>query len=218
MYIPNSRVGGSQGKVRYVLDDFNTFLKIANDSDPKCISAMSKALCIHYYLPCGVNGSLHVPQFLCPDTCRYLTDVACSTLWPSVVKQLTTGLPPDIKNMGLDPPVCNNTSMAVAFLNLSEDCCSTGGVMIPSAPVTSDPYGVIIGFALGSGLTLLVAMTIISLITFLCWKGKKMRRRSIDMAIRYCTCHACTGVFVVSICLENITFNPYVQFSSKSCL
>ena len=33
--------------------------------------------------------------------------------------------------MGLDLPVCNNTSKIIASLNLSDDCCSNAGLVIP---------------------------------------------------------------------------------------
>ena len=201
VYVPNSRVGGSQRKVRYILNDFNIFLNLVNNTAPMCVSALSKALCIHYYLPCGLNGSLHVPQFLCPDTCRYLTDVVCRTIWKTAVRQLTTGLHPSLQNMNLDLPVCNDTSMAVAFLNLSDDCCRTGGVIIPQAPenccstsgviipqtpAATEPL-VIIGSAVGGGVALLLTMAIISslLITFLCWRRRKIKRENLDMIIRY---------------------------------
>ena len=204
VYIPNSRVRGNQIRLRGYLEDATASLRFVNISNPSCFEAVTKALCIHYYLPCGVNGSLHVPQFLCPDTCRYLTDVVCTNIWPEAVSLLSTGIDPSLRNMGLDLPICNDTSMTVASLELSEDCCSTGGVMIPQEPIVSSPPATtntlitplvtpfsastltIIGSAVGGGVALLVAMTTSCLLLmFLCWRRRKARREKVDMAIRY---------------------------------
>ena len=210
MYIPNSRVRGNQVRLRDYLEDATGSLRFVNISDPKCFEAVSKALCIHYYLPCGFNGSLHVPQFLCADICHYLSDAVCRTFWPQAMDLLSTGIDLSLQNMGLDFPICNDTSMAVASLELSEDCCRTGGVIIPPVPsmtssipvttnllVTTPPnlaptadnnnVIIIIGSAVGGGVALLVAMiTVCLLIMLLCWKRtNNMRRTNVNMAIRY---------------------------------
>ena len=196
VYIPHSRVEGSLGKLRSILEVITALLDTINESAPRCSEPISKALCIHYFLPCGLNGSLHVPQSLCPDTCRYLTDVVCSSIWSTAMLELTTN--PHVRNMGLDLPVCNRTSQIVSFLNLSEDCCSTGGVVIPSAPATTHPL-VIIGSAVGA---VLVAVTTIicALIMFFCWWKRKMRREieNEDMTVRYINYYAS---IIVSYCL-----------------
>ena len=131
MYVPNKRVRGRQQTLRLYLEDVTASIALVGVSNQQCQDAVVKALCVHFYLPCGSNSSIHVPQFLCPDTCRYLTDDVCRDIWPIAVEQLRTGLTPSLRNMGLDLPVCNNTSEIIASLNLSDDCCSNGGLVIP---------------------------------------------------------------------------------------
>ena len=137
MYVPNKRVGGSQQTLRLYLEDVSPSIALVGASNQQCRDAIVKAACVHLYLPCGSNSSIHVPQFLCPDTCRYLTDDVCRDIWPIAVEQLRTGLTPSLRNMGLELPVCNNTSKIIASLNLSDDCCSNGGVVIPTVPATT---------------------------------------------------------------------------------
>ena len=231
VYVPNGRVGGSQVKLRDYLEDATTSLTFVNVSDPKCFEAVSKALCIHYYLPCGFNGSLHVPQFLCGDVCHYLTDAVCRTFWPQAMELLRTGIDRRFQNMGLDLPICNDTSKAVASLELSEDCCITGGVIVPpvpgitsSTPVITNPLVTtpspsalpaannifIIGSAVGGGVALLVAIiTVCLLVMFLCWKRRNTtRRKKADMPIWYV-------IIVYNYRVWLLTCLYYVQLQSK---
>ena len=137
MYVPVGRVGGNQRRLRAWLEGATASVSFLGASNQQCLDALVKAACVHLYLPCGSNSSIHVPQFLCPDTCRYLTDDVCRDIWPIAVEQLRTGIKPSLRNMGLDLPVCNNTSEIIASLNLSDDCCSNGGVVIPTVPATT---------------------------------------------------------------------------------
>ena len=132
MYVPNKRVGGSQQTLRSYLEDVAGSIALLGASNKQCPDDFVKVLCVHLYLPCGSNSSIHVPQFLCPNTCRYITDDVCRESWPIVVEHLRTQLiDPGFQNRGLDLPVCNNTSKIIASLNLSDDCCSNGGLVIP---------------------------------------------------------------------------------------
>ena len=131
MYVPVGRVGGNQQKLRIYLEDVSAPIALLGASNQQCLDAIIKALCVHLYLPCSSNSSIHVPQFLCPNTCRYLTDDVCRDIWPIAAEQLRMELAPSLQNMGLDLPVCNNTSKIIASLNLSDDCCSNGGLVIP---------------------------------------------------------------------------------------
>ena len=210
VYVPNSRAEGDQQRLRTAIESGTEFLTIVNNTNPKCFESVTKALCIHFYLPCGFNDSRHVPQFLCPDTCYYLSDVVCRTLWWIAVQQLQ-----DLGHMGLFLPVCSNPSMDVSFLNLSEDCCSTGGVIIPPANtdlfVTSsstftlasypgsrlpgyEATSTLISSAVGGGLVLFIAMTIISSF-LLCWMK---RRRKMGMTNRYMykKCYPCASILI----------------------
>ena len=133
MYVPFARVGGSPLRLRTYFEDVSASIGFIGLSSPQCLAAVNKALCVHFFLPCGSNSSIHIPQFLCPDTCRYLTDDVCRDIWPIAVKTLQEGLQPSLQNIGLDLPVCDNTSKIIASLNLSEDCCSNGGLVIPTS-------------------------------------------------------------------------------------
>ena len=195
VYVPYSRLEGDQGELRGVAESATTILKLLSASNPKCSEAVSKALCIHWYLPCGLNGSLHVPQFLCPDTCHYLTDVVCRTLWPRVVRDL------NMIHLEIDLPDCSNTSMVISSLDLSEDCCSTGGVMMHPLAASTDPL-ILIGSVVGGGVALLVTMTFV-LIIILYLGRNKMKRRRLDMSIRYMCCNSCCIRFNRIIKLED---------------
>ena len=131
MYVPIERAGGSQQTLRTYLEDVTASIAFVSTSNQQCLDPLVKAACVHFYLPCGSNSSIHVPQFLCPDTCQYLTDDVCRDIWPIAVEQLEIGRAPIYRNMGLDLPVCNNTSEIIASFNLSDDCCNNGGVVIP---------------------------------------------------------------------------------------
>ena len=131
MYIPVERAGGNQQTLRIYLEDITASIGLVGASNQQCLDALVKAACVHFYLPCGSNSSIHVPQFLCPDTCQYITDDVCRDIWPIAMQQLETGRAPFYRNMGLDLPVCNNTSEIIASFNLSDDCCSNGGLVIP---------------------------------------------------------------------------------------
>ena len=131
MYIPVERAGGNQQTLRIYLEDITASIGLVGASNQQCLDALVKAACVHFYLPCGSNSSIHVPRFLCPDTCRYITDDVCRDIWPIAMQQLETGRAPFYRNMGLDLPVCNNTSEIITSFNLSDDCCSNGGLVIP---------------------------------------------------------------------------------------
>ena len=131
VYVPVERARGNQQRLRTYLENSSAYTAMLGVSNQGCIDAFIKAICVHLYLPCGSNSSIHVPQFLCPDTCRYITDDVCRESWPLVVERMRTSLHPALRNMGLDLPVCNNTSKIIASLNLSDDCCSNGGIVIP---------------------------------------------------------------------------------------
>ena len=133
VYVPFARVGGSPLRLRTLFEDLSASIGFIGLSSPQCLAAVSKALCVHFFLPCGSNSSIHIPRFLCPDTCLYLTDDVCRAIWPIAVKTLQEGLQPSLQNVGLDLPVCDNTSKIIASLNLSEDCCSNGGLVIPTS-------------------------------------------------------------------------------------
>ena len=135
MYIPNTRERGNQVSVRDFLERRATLALEIIRTNLDCFDALSRALCVHYYLPCGSNGTIHVPQFLCPVVCDYIVNDVCRNEYPILLNEFQTRIAPD--TIGLDFPICNNTQQIISYLNLSTDCCSDGGIIVPSSTIVS---------------------------------------------------------------------------------
>ena len=186
VYVPITRM--SQTFLRTYIDRLFT----SNSFSPQCHDAITKALCVHYFLPCGNSSSMQVPQFLCADICRYIVDDLCSVYWDKLKNRIR---PPKFDIVGLDLPVCDRTSMIIAPLNLPSDCCTSGGVTKPVAATTivpnkhaksglhtqhtpvgrDDDNSNIVGGSVGGGIAALVVTTVllflIALLMF--WKKKR---------------------------------------------
>ena len=128
VYIPNNREQGNQTRLREFLGNITMLASIQMSSD--CFNALSRALCVHYYLPCGSNGTIHVPQFLCPEVCDYIVNDVCRELWENLLKFESEISRSSAR--GLDLPVCNDTSQITDYLDLSVNCCSNAEVVVPS--------------------------------------------------------------------------------------
>ena len=139
MYVPTRRLGGSQVLLRQFSEEANVFL---NQIPARCQDIAKNVLCIHYYLPCGYNGTLHVPLPLCPDVCRYMSETLCPDIWSFVARFLnSSSIDPEYRNdEGVKLPVCNDTDQMINYLNLSSDCCSDGGVVLPSSTIITSTY------------------------------------------------------------------------------
>ena len=133
VYIPNTRERGNQVSVRDFLERPATLALQIIRTDHDCFVALSRALCVHYYLPCGSNGTIHVPQFLCPEVCDYIVNDVCRTEWPILLNEFQTRIAPG--TTGLEFPFCNNTQQTISYLNLSNDCCNDAGIIVPSSTV-----------------------------------------------------------------------------------
>ena len=179
-----------QSVLRVFISDTAASLSFVNQSNPLCLQSIIRGLCVHYYLPCGSHSSIHVPEFLCADACRYLADDVCQSVWPIAVQQLK--LVTDAEELGLNLPVCDNPSLSVAFLNLSSDCCRDGGILpnptttITTLPSTTSsslmsgtpqtlPTTIIIASAtVGGAVAILTVLCIITcLVLLLCWRKKR---------------------------------------------
>ena len=197
MYVPNSRERGNQVTVRQFIERIASVGLEFIMSNQACFNALSRILCVHYYLPCGSNGTIHVPQFLCPEVCDYIVNDVCRTEWPILVFNFKSQVGSD--SLGLDLPICNDTSQIISYLNLSNDCCSNAGIIVPSpsstpystsssyqsstimitsAPtpdVTSNTIAIISSSIAGSVIMLIaLSVTILVIILFLKWKKRKM--------------------------------------------
>ena len=135
MYIPNGRLEGSQNLLRQFSEELYEYIP----SIPvRCRDIAINVLCTHYYLPCGFNGTLHVPLPLCPDVCRYMSETLCSDIWSFFASFLVSDqIHREYRNdEGIKLPSCNNTDKLIDSLNLTSDCCSNGRVLLPQPTVT----------------------------------------------------------------------------------
>ena len=192
VYVPFTRM--NQTLLRMYIHDH---LRL-NSLPSQCSNAITEALCVHYFLPCGNSSSIQVPQFLCADTCQYIVDDLCSDYWKEIKNRIR---PPKFDILGLDLPVCDNTSMIIAPLNLPNDCCSSGGVKKPGESVaatikhsksdnqplpTQTPPGHnsnIIGASVGGGIAALVVTTVLLFLValLLFWRKKKGHTRDLRL-------------------------------------
>ena len=136
VYIPKRRLGGSQYLLRQFAEKVQNFI---SSIPARCKDIALRLLCIHYYLPCGTNGTIHVPLPMCPDVCWYMSKSLCSDMW-----RFTAGflISDQIElqyryDEGIKLPFCDNTDKMIDYLNLTSDCCSNGGVILPQPSVTS---------------------------------------------------------------------------------
>lgn len=105
------------------------------DDNLMCREQLARVLCNYYYYPCGSNGTLTVPQFICPDVCTYVSSINCVSEWnrlEGIVAMHVRDDPYYTNDPTLFIPKCNETNLPLDFLNLSSDCCTDGGIEIPS--------------------------------------------------------------------------------------
>ena len=192
VYVPNIRLSQKNIHISFADEELRRFI---DSIDPHCLDLFTRALCVHYYLPCGNSTFRHVPQFLCPDTCHYIRDDLCRKAWREATVMFNLVQPFNAL------PDCDNPAAIVSFLNLSADCCSTGGVTIPSnVTVTPTTFTTnttyiatssslsrtqiptptlhdidVVGISVGSTVTVLIvlAFTLISLAVFFLYLRKR---------------------------------------------
>ena len=136
MYIPKRRFGGSQYLLRQFTEKAVRFLATIPEY---CKDMIIGVMCTHYYLPCGSNGTLHVPLPICPDACLYVSETECPNVWRIIVNFVVTEFGPAYSNdEGVKLPSCNETDYLINYLNLTKDCCSNGGVILPIISTTGN--------------------------------------------------------------------------------
>ena len=96
----------------------------------ECYDAVARALCTYYYLPCGSNGRVHVPQALCSDVCTYVSTKLCSENW-EILKRIIQNFEFEGMFNSIEAPDCSRPGKMIEYLNLNGDCCSDGGVDVP---------------------------------------------------------------------------------------
>ena len=136
VYIPKRRIGGSQYLLRLFVEQVQN---IIHSVPPRCRDIAIRLLCTHYYLPCGTNGTIHVPLPICSDVCRYMSETLCSDIWSFAAGFLISNQIDALYRYdeGIKLPSCDNTDEMIDYLKLTSDCCSNGGVILPQPPVTS---------------------------------------------------------------------------------
>ena len=126
VYIPNNRLNGSQKMLTHYADQMESLLIYLSS---KCRDVAIKFLCYNYYLPCGYNGTYHVPQFVCSAFCKYVSQSLCLGEWQLLARFLTNHLDMlDQNDKTLRLPDCNYTDEHISYLNLSNDCCYNGNI------------------------------------------------------------------------------------------
>ena len=115
VYMPNTQTHG-QPRVRGFLEYLTNHFPFTGH----CYYKAVKALCTYYYSPCGYNGTVHVPRFLCPDMCTKVSNNMCSASWRALY---AIAILYDEYESSLGLPPCNNTRALIQSLNLRDDCC-----------------------------------------------------------------------------------------------
>jgi c-mer proto-oncogene tyrosine kinase/anaplastic lymphoma kinase/receptor tyrosine kinase len=134
VYILNNRLNGSQELLQKLMNQVNGIIALIPE---RCVDAGIQVLCRHFYLPCGFNGIVHVPIPSCPDLCKYFSETLCPTEWIEGNSFLKNFALPIYRNdPTLEFPNCDQTDEQIEYLNLSEDCCFSGGIVPASDNVT----------------------------------------------------------------------------------
>ena len=131
VYILNTRINGMQSVLLDFLENAENFISLV---PMNCIDPIANVLCNYYYLPCGFNGTVHVPRVICPYSCTYVSETLCRDVWEQIQNIILYHVTTDpfyTKDETLYTPVCNETDKYSSFLNLSNDCCTDGGIVIP---------------------------------------------------------------------------------------
>jgi len=89
----------------------------------QCQELIKKILCLYYYTPCGVNGTLTSPVSICPEECFYVQN-ECTNAWNLFESLLSTS------TTGLGFINCSNPGQILEPL---PHCCVDAGITIPGA-------------------------------------------------------------------------------------
>ena len=123
VYFQHSRFPNSSStELREVLEDITETVEFITGP---CREVAATLLCIHFLSPCGHNSLLHVPTFICPDFCEYVSTELCYIEWMLAETQI-----PMYHGEQYSVPKCNRTGEHLKALNLSSDCCANGDIYI----------------------------------------------------------------------------------------
>jgi len=88
-----------------------------------CQKLIKKILCLYYYTPCGVNGTLASSVSICPEECFYVQN-GCNNAWNLLESLL------DTSTAGLGFINCSNPGQILEPL---PHCCVDAGITKPGA-------------------------------------------------------------------------------------
>ena len=123
VYFQHSRFPNGSTELREVLEEITTTVKFITGP---CREVAATLLCIHVLSPCGHNNLLHVPTYMCPDVCEYVSTDLCSVEWALAEIQV-----PLTHGEQYTFPNCSHPGEHLKHLNLSSDCCANGDVTLP---------------------------------------------------------------------------------------
>ena len=119
--------------MRDIAEDFGLAIALI---PTQCKDIANKLVCYHLYLPCGNNSIYHLPRFVCPDVCSYLSETLCPEVWMQSELVLNNEIFPEYRDdPGLILPNCSDTDELVRFLNMTDDCCTNAGVVLPNGNI-----------------------------------------------------------------------------------
>ncbi|XP_019852418.1 PREDICTED: uncharacterized protein LOC109582208 [Amphimedon queenslandica] len=118
VYTPNARLLG-QPYIRYLMEYITVFFTFT----PQCYEPVVNALCMLYYLPCGYNGTIQVPRFLCSDACTNVSTQMCSDDWDALLSFINDTFLTRLSKETTIMPNCSNTDLFIEAFNLDGDCC-----------------------------------------------------------------------------------------------
>ena len=120
VYTPNARILG-QTHIRVFME----YITLNFIFTPQCYESVVNALCGLYYLPCGYNGTIQVPRFLCSDVCTNVSTQMCSDDWDALRSFVAeySGGQDQVWDETIIMPNCSNTDLFIEAFDLDDDCC-----------------------------------------------------------------------------------------------
>ena len=88
----------------------------------RCQDLIRRVLCLYYYTPCGINGTLTAPVSICPEECFYVKN-ECLEVWNDLETLLLE------TNLGFIN--CSSPGQELDYLH---HCCVDAGITSSSTP------------------------------------------------------------------------------------
>jgi len=122
IYFSNALRSSSIGTQVELTTKLNTVIsQVFATASTQCQELIQNLLCLYYYPPCGVNGTLTSPVSICPEECFYVQN-ECANVWNQLETLLSTAAP----SIGFIN--CSNPGQLLEPL---PHCCMGAGITIP---------------------------------------------------------------------------------------